>query len=285
MDDRLLRRAGLDYHEYADVRRHASWPAFLARRGADAERLFAFTTRRRARASPTSPCRPATGSCSAPRPPGLPDARARRIAAGAARAPADARRPAQPQPQQRGRGRGVRGLAPERLRRRRLSRRSRRALAAGTESKRERRTHRSMGRPDFSAAHAVLHRHCAHHRLSGVSTLIVRGAASCSTSSASVDADIEQGRPLRPDHIHRAHSNTKLITAVTILMLVDEGARSRSTTRSSNGSRRFAATRVLRPGCDLARRSPSALARDDHRSPPADPYRRPQPRRLRPRHA
>ena len=30
MDDRLLRRAGLDYHEFADVRRHASWPAFLA---------------------------------------------------------------------------------------------------------------------------------------------------------------------------------------------------------------------------------------------------------------
>ena len=30
MEDRLLRRAGLDYHEFADVRRHASWPAFLA---------------------------------------------------------------------------------------------------------------------------------------------------------------------------------------------------------------------------------------------------------------
>ena len=29
MDDRLLRRAGLDYHEYVDVRRHASWSAFL----------------------------------------------------------------------------------------------------------------------------------------------------------------------------------------------------------------------------------------------------------------
>lgn len=43
MDDRLLRRAGLDYHEYADVRRHASWPAFLATH--QAQRLFAFTTR------------------------------------------------------------------------------------------------------------------------------------------------------------------------------------------------------------------------------------------------
>ena len=27
MDDKLLQRAGLDYHESARVRRHASWPA------------------------------------------------------------------------------------------------------------------------------------------------------------------------------------------------------------------------------------------------------------------
>ena len=45
MDDKLLRRAGLDYHEYADVRRHASWEAFLAQEQPDASRLFAFTTR------------------------------------------------------------------------------------------------------------------------------------------------------------------------------------------------------------------------------------------------
>lgn len=43
MSDPLLRRAGLDYHEYVDVRRHASWPAFLATTGADPQRLFAFT--------------------------------------------------------------------------------------------------------------------------------------------------------------------------------------------------------------------------------------------------
>lgn len=47
MDDRLLRRAGLDYHEYADVRRHASWPAFLEAMQPDPGRLFAFTTRGR----------------------------------------------------------------------------------------------------------------------------------------------------------------------------------------------------------------------------------------------
>jgi len=44
MSDPLLRRAGLDYHEYADVRRHASWTAFTAASGADFDRAFAFTT-------------------------------------------------------------------------------------------------------------------------------------------------------------------------------------------------------------------------------------------------
>ncbi|MDO5623268.1 MAG: tRNA (cytidine(34)-2'-O)-methyltransferase [Pseudomonadota bacterium] len=45
MDDRLLRRAGLDYHEYADLRRHAGWAAFQAACRPDAARLFALTTR------------------------------------------------------------------------------------------------------------------------------------------------------------------------------------------------------------------------------------------------
>jgi tRNA (cytidine/uridine-2'-O-)-methyltransferase len=45
MDDKLLRRAGLDYHEYASVRRHPSWPALLAAEHPDPARCFAFTTR------------------------------------------------------------------------------------------------------------------------------------------------------------------------------------------------------------------------------------------------
>ncbi|KWT74675.1 MULTISPECIES: tRNA (cytidine(34)-2'-O)-methyltransferase [unclassified Variovorax] len=45
MDDRLLRRAGLDYHEYAEVRRHAGWEALLASEQPAPERLFALTTR------------------------------------------------------------------------------------------------------------------------------------------------------------------------------------------------------------------------------------------------
>jgi tRNA (cytidine/uridine-2'-O-)-methyltransferase len=47
MDDRQLKRAGLDYHEYAPVRTHASWPAFVDALRPDPSRLFAFTTRAR----------------------------------------------------------------------------------------------------------------------------------------------------------------------------------------------------------------------------------------------
>jgi tRNA (cytidine/uridine-2'-O-)-methyltransferase len=44
MDDKLLRRAGLDYHEWAEVQRHAGFDAFLAAARPDPARLFAFTT-------------------------------------------------------------------------------------------------------------------------------------------------------------------------------------------------------------------------------------------------
>jgi tRNA (cytidine/uridine-2'-O-)-methyltransferase len=45
MDDRLLRRAGLDYHEYATVQRHASWADLRRDARPDPARCFAFTTR------------------------------------------------------------------------------------------------------------------------------------------------------------------------------------------------------------------------------------------------
>ena len=44
MDDKLLQRAGLDYHEHAAVRRHASWDALLQAEQPDPARTFAFTT-------------------------------------------------------------------------------------------------------------------------------------------------------------------------------------------------------------------------------------------------
>jgi tRNA (cytidine/uridine-2'-O-)-methyltransferase len=45
MEDKLLQRAGLDYHEYARVHRHASWQALLDTEQPDLRRMFAFTTR------------------------------------------------------------------------------------------------------------------------------------------------------------------------------------------------------------------------------------------------
>jgi tRNA (cytidine/uridine-2'-O-)-methyltransferase len=44
MDDKHMRRAGLDYHEYAQVLRHASWQALLGSEQPPQERLFALTT-------------------------------------------------------------------------------------------------------------------------------------------------------------------------------------------------------------------------------------------------
>ena len=45
MDDKHMRRAGLDYHEYADLRRHADWTSFLRKEQPAVERMFALTTR------------------------------------------------------------------------------------------------------------------------------------------------------------------------------------------------------------------------------------------------
>ena len=45
MDDKHMRRAGLDYHEYAELKHHANWQAFIDQEAPDKTRLFAMTTR------------------------------------------------------------------------------------------------------------------------------------------------------------------------------------------------------------------------------------------------
>ena len=40
LEDKLLQRAGLDYHEYAELRVHRDWPAFLAAESPDAVRAY-----------------------------------------------------------------------------------------------------------------------------------------------------------------------------------------------------------------------------------------------------
>lgn len=44
MEDKQMRRAGLDYREYATVKRHANWADFVSREQPQASRCFALTT-------------------------------------------------------------------------------------------------------------------------------------------------------------------------------------------------------------------------------------------------
>lgn len=44
LDDTKLKRAGLDYHEYAQMKVHADWSAFLAAAVPEPSRMFALTT-------------------------------------------------------------------------------------------------------------------------------------------------------------------------------------------------------------------------------------------------
>jgi tRNA (cytidine/uridine-2'-O-)-methyltransferase len=44
LDDAKMRRAGLDYHDYANMQVHRDWNAFLAAARPDPARMFAMTT-------------------------------------------------------------------------------------------------------------------------------------------------------------------------------------------------------------------------------------------------
>ena len=44
MEDRYMRRAGLDYHEYANMKVHKDWAAFIAETQPEPARMFALTT-------------------------------------------------------------------------------------------------------------------------------------------------------------------------------------------------------------------------------------------------
>ncbi len=44
LEDAKMRRAGLDYHEYATMKVHRNWEAFVASESPDPSRLFALTT-------------------------------------------------------------------------------------------------------------------------------------------------------------------------------------------------------------------------------------------------
>jgi tRNA (cytidine/uridine-2'-O-)-methyltransferase len=44
LDDAKMRRAGLDYHDYATMQVHPHWDAFIAKLAPDPARMFALTT-------------------------------------------------------------------------------------------------------------------------------------------------------------------------------------------------------------------------------------------------
>jgi tRNA (cytidine/uridine-2'-O-)-methyltransferase len=44
LDDAKMRRAGLDYHDYATMKVHKNWDAYLASEKPDTSRMFAMTT-------------------------------------------------------------------------------------------------------------------------------------------------------------------------------------------------------------------------------------------------
>ncbi len=74
----------------------------------------------------------------------------------------------------------------------------------------------------FAAAHAVLQNEVAAGRLAGASCATLRHGQLIDSFCTGL-ADIEAGTALRPDHIHRAFSNTKLFTTVLVLLLADAG--------------------------------------------------------------
>jgi CubicO group peptidase (beta-lactamase class C family) len=75
---------------------------------------------------------------------------------------------------------------------------------------------------DFTAAHAALQRHVDSPLLPGVSTAIINNGQLIDNFCTGF-ANIESGEALRPDHIHRAYSCTKLMTSVLVMRLVDQG--------------------------------------------------------------
>ena len=82
--------------------------------------------------------------------------------------------------------------------------------------------HVTPGPAGFGAAHAVLQQEIDQQRLAGASAAVLRHGELIDHVCLG-QADLQAGTPLRPDHIHRAFSNTKLITSVLVLMLADAG--------------------------------------------------------------
>jgi CubicO group peptidase (beta-lactamase class C family) len=74
----------------------------------------------------------------------------------------------------------------------------------------------------FTAAHAFLQHLVDAPLLAGVSMVVLKNGVPIDRFCTG-RANLQTGEAMRPDHIHRAFSNTKLMTSVLVLMLVDQG--------------------------------------------------------------
>src|SRR6202007_2116255 len=110
---------GLDYHEYAKMKVHRDWAAFLAEVQPDPARMYAMTTHGSSPFANAS-FQPGDVFVFGSETRGLDPAFRETLPAAPAPPPADAPRQPQLEPVEHGRRGGVRSLAPERLRRRRL---------------------------------------------------------------------------------------------------------------------------------------------------------------------
>jgi CubicO group peptidase (beta-lactamase class C family) len=75
---------------------------------------------------------------------------------------------------------------------------------------------------DFTAAHSLLQNAVDGQLLAGVSAAVMFNGAVVDAFCTGM-ADMEACEPLRPDHIHRAYSNTKIMTTMLVLKLADDG--------------------------------------------------------------
>jgi CubicO group peptidase (beta-lactamase class C family) len=76
--------------------------------------------------------------------------------------------------------------------------------------------------PDFSVSRALAQSFVDRQLLPGFSSVVLKNGDVVEQFCTGL-ATIETVEALRPDHIHRIFSNTKLITSVLTLMLVDQG--------------------------------------------------------------
>ena len=79
-----------------------------------------------------------------------------------------------------------------------------------------------LSSPRLSHIRAVMNRHVADKQIPGAIGLIARHGKIAYQEAYGM-ADIEAGRPMQPDTIHRIYSMSKPVTSVAVMMLYEEG--------------------------------------------------------------